>query len=330
MSTKFASHSYIFSPNMTIVSNDPTWWPTINADRFSSYFVVAAFAGVTYDWALTFGQEVELIWMQRWSLMTVLYLSVRYLGIISAAIAILSGVPTISLTDTVSRIIYVVNNWMIVLVFAMLWVIIITRLHAMYQQSRKILIFLIVTFLVVNIFDGVVGVITMMHTSGEELILSETYQCQINNAEDTLLLYLITWILATVWEVLALCLAAWIAVKHSCELRRHSAGGIIGDCFTVLMKTHLVYFASFVAVSCFELTVLLSPTISLDQNSLEAQALDGLTQILTVVQSFVLGPRLILGVREYHAKLVADSDAASGMTSIAFQERMHVSTSSSV
>lgn len=48
---------------------------------------------------LTFGQEVELIWRQRWSLMTVLFLSVRYLGITYAALIVLIFVPTISLTD---------------------------------------------------------------------------------------------------------------------------------------------------------------------------------------------------------------------------------------
>ncbi|KAG2032128.1 hypothetical protein BDR03DRAFT_971013 [Suillus americanus] len=31
--------------------------------------------------ALTFAQEVELIWRQRWSLMTFLYLGARYVGI---------------------------------------------------------------------------------------------------------------------------------------------------------------------------------------------------------------------------------------------------------
>jgi len=56
----------------------------------------------------------------------------------------------------------------------------------------------------------------------------------------------------------------------------------------------------------------------------------GLLQILEVLQMFVLGPRLILSIREYHAKLVADSNAAIGTTSIAFKERMHISTSSSV
>jgi hypothetical protein len=61
--------------------------------------------------------------------------------------------------------------------------------------------------------------------------------------EDALILASIIWILGTVWEVLALLLAVWIAVKHFCELRRCSTSDIIGDCFTVLMKTHVSYFA---------------------------------------------------------------------------------------
>jgi hypothetical protein len=39
----------------------------------------------------------------------------------------------------------------------------------MYQPSRKILIFLIIIFLAFNIFDGVVAVMTAMHTSGGAL-----------------------------------------------------------------------------------------------------------------------------------------------------------------
>ncbi|KAG2035325.1 hypothetical protein BDR03DRAFT_1093229, partial [Suillus americanus] len=106
---------------MTIVSNDPTWWSAINAYRFASYFVVAAFVALTYDWALTFAQEVELIWRQRLSLMSVLYLGVRYLGILFAGLSILDSVPTIPQTDTVSLIMYLVFNWTNAVVFAMLW-----------------------------------------------------------------------------------------------------------------------------------------------------------------------------------------------------------------
>ncbi|KAG1779128.1 hypothetical protein EV702DRAFT_1090472 [Suillus placidus] len=66
---------------MTVVSNDPMSWPLIDSYLLSSYFSVACFTVVVYDWALTFGQEFELIWRQRWSHTTILYLSVRYAGI---------------------------------------------------------------------------------------------------------------------------------------------------------------------------------------------------------------------------------------------------------
>ncbi|KAG1849763.1 hypothetical protein F4604DRAFT_1810333, partial [Suillus subluteus] len=60
----------------------------------------AASVGLVYDWALTFGREVELIWRQRWSLMTFLYLAVRYVGI--GYVVHIVCVQTISMTDTVN------------------------------------------------------------------------------------------------------------------------------------------------------------------------------------------------------------------------------------
>jgi hypothetical protein len=52
--------------------------------------------------------------------------------------------------------------------------------------------------------------------------------------------------------------------------------------------------------------------------------------IAQTVQMFVLGPRLILSIREYHAKLVTNSDEGIAMTTIAFQERLQVSTGGGV
>ncbi|KAG2345842.1 hypothetical protein BDR05DRAFT_960139 [Suillus weaverae] len=205
----------------------------------------------------------------------------------------------------------------------------IARLYAMYQRSRKVLIFLVVIFVAIRIANAVMVSMITMQVSGEEFILSGTYQCMIGYSGDVPLLASMTWVLSTVWEVLALCLAVWIAVKHFRELRQHSASGIIGDCLTVLMQTHVSYFAIFLAVSCFQIGSF-STTLSADTFSLETQTYLGLGQIFLLVQLFVLGPRLILSIREYHAKLVADSETASGMTSIAFQERVYVETSSSV
>jgi hypothetical protein len=77
------------------------------------------------------------------------------------------------------------------------------------------------------------------------MILSGTYMCGYEFEGDVQLLTAMNWMLFIVWEVLALCLSVWIAVKHFRDLRRlgPSTGSTIGDCFRVLIKSHVLYFA---------------------------------------------------------------------------------------
>jgi hypothetical protein len=124
------------------------------------------------------------------------------------------------------------------------------------------LIFLVIIFLAVNIACVVLAVITLKHMEAgkfylltcrthligqtpEELILSGMYMCAYDNEGDGQLQISMVWMLNTVWEVLALCLSVWIAVKHFRDLRRlgPSTGSTIGDCFRVLIKSHVLYFA---------------------------------------------------------------------------------------
>ncbi|KAG2369118.1 hypothetical protein BDR07DRAFT_1389629 [Suillus spraguei] len=227
---------------MTVISDDPSQWPLINSYNFQSYFMVAASAAIIYDWGeqdnsedIAFGQEVELIWKQRWSLVTFLYLSV-------------------------SNNLYLALNWLNVVITALLGIIMINRLHAMYRGSRKILIFLVAIFLGITIACVGITATGTSHTIGEEFILSGTYQCSYNYEGDARLLNSMTWILCTIWEVFILCLAVWVAVKHFCELPKPLRARTIGDCLTVVIKTHVVYFASFAVGSCFALG-LLSPKL---------------------------------------------------------------------
>jgi hypothetical protein len=79
----------------------------------------------------------------------------------------------------------------------------------------------------------------------EVLILSGTYTCNYGYEENVQPLVITVWVLNAVWEVPALCLAVWIAVKHFRDQRRFglSTGSTIGDCFRVLIKSHVFYFA---------------------------------------------------------------------------------------
>jgi hypothetical protein len=310
---------------MTQISNYPSWWPLIDSYRFYSYFVVAACTAMMYDWALTLGKEIELIWRHRWSFMTVLYFLVRYTGIPFSVMDMLISVPSISVTSAGCTIMNATTNWMNGIMNALLGVIMIARLYAMYHGSRKMLIFLVAIYLVVNITCIVMLAMGFEHIVGKELLLHGFYECSYSYEKGVQQLIIMVWILNTVWEVLALCLAIWIAVKRFREQRGLSTGWVVGDCFTVLIKTHVLYFAIFVATSCLHIGFL-SPKISRSW-SLGAETYYGTLQICSVLQKFVLGPRLILGVREYNAKSEANCDAGMEMTDIVFQERVDVSTS---
>ncbi|KAG1803886.1 uncharacterized protein HD556DRAFT_1484507 [Suillus plorans] len=336
---------------MTIISNDPSWWLLINSYLLFSYFMVAISTGVIYDWVLAFGQEVELIWVSRepscpkerrnnninlrqkqhWSLMTVMYLTVRYVGVVYAGVNIQSYYMYFALYWTIWVLIAILGGEPTQLRYLDFTeisckVIMIARLHAMYQRSRKVLVLLVVVFTAIVIANIVMLTINMKYISSEQAILSGTYQCIADNLQ---CLGTIPWILTGVWEVFTLCLAVRIALKHFRELRQHSAGGIIRDCFVVLMKTHVSYFVSSVVVLCLCLGYC-SPTMPKDPYSPAIMTYFGFLEIFTIVQSAVLGPQLILGVREYYARLMIDFDAGPNLSSIAFQESVHVSTSNSM
>jgi hypothetical protein len=124
------------------------------------------------------------------------------------------------------------------------------------------LMFLVVIFLAVNIACVVLAAIGVKYIVGgmfylltcrtqligqtpEEAILSGIHMCAYAYEGDSSLLASMVWMLNTIWEVLALCLSVWIAVKHFRELRRlgPSTGSTMGDCFKVLIQSHVLYFA---------------------------------------------------------------------------------------
>lgn len=142
-------------------------------------------------------------------------------------------------------------------------VIMMNRIHAMYQQSKTMLIFLVVVFLASMIATGVMTTIVTSPVSGGklyswlqvssarthwrklvELILSGTHICLFIG---DLPLILETWIPTIVWEVLVLFLAVWIIIKHFRELRQSPTGSTIKDCFAILIKGHVLYFVAWVS-----------------------------------------------------------------------------------
>ncbi|KAG2357144.1 hypothetical protein BDR07DRAFT_1421223 [Suillus spraguei] len=251
---------------------------------------------VLYDWALTFGQEngaIDLGQSQRWSFMTVLYVCL-YLAI---SINILG------------LIIWYVGSWVPVIVNAMLGVVMIARINAMYEGSKKLLIFLVIILLACTIISGVTVVIENSGISAQEDILSGFNTCIIYSQTNLIYESLIP---TSVWEILALFLTIWIVIKHFYELRRSPTGSSFGNCLKMLIESHIFYFLAFATVASLRLCSLSTVT---DSTSVGSAVYSGIWAIAEVLQMFVLGPRLILSIREYYANLVARSDGETWMMS---------------
>lgn len=220
-----------------------------------------------------------------------------------------ASLPSISVTDAGCTTLALSVTWLTFIINTILDIIIVARLHAMYQQSGKMLVFLVAIFLAITISCGVItAMVERNHFSYEEYILSGTYQCIGDGVGNDQLLLAATWILGSVWEVLALSLAIWITVKRSRDLRQWK----IEDRFLALMKTQVLYFAAFIVTTCLILGAIFSPAIS-TSTSVGVEVYSGALSTLQFVQMFMLGPRLILSVREYNAKLVANPDTDIGL-----------------
>lgn len=219
--------------------------------------------------------------------------------------------------------------WTIFIVNPMLSVIMIARLHAMYQRSRKMLIFLVVAHASITIPCAVIGIIGSIHAPTRVTLL-DGIQCIIEVDKGEQLWLLEVYVLATVWHLLTLGLAIWNFAEHFRELQPLSTGRtFIGDCSIVLMKTHLLYFAFFTA-ACGLNIGLLSPAV-LDVSRLEAQIYRGILELVTLFQMFVVGPRLILSVRECHAEfLVQSEEGIFELPAIASQDPLQVPISTNV
>ncbi|KAG2357143.1 hypothetical protein BDR07DRAFT_1421208 [Suillus spraguei] len=246
--------------------------------------------------------------------MTVLYICVRCIGILfSAYLCVhLKHLLYHQLTGFSGRIIWYVGTWVPVIINAMLGVAMIARLNAMYQGSKRLLIILVITLLACTIISGVTVVIENSRISTQEAVLSGFYTC-ITYSETNLNLIYESLIPTSVWEILALFLTIWIVVKHFCELRQSPTGSSIGNCLKMLIESHTFYFLAFAIVASLRLGSLSNFT---NTTSIGSAVYSGIWSIAEVLQMFVLGPRLILSIREYHAKLVARSDGGTWTMSI--------------
>ncbi|KAF8513376.1 hypothetical protein JB92DRAFT_2924073 [Gautieria morchelliformis] len=119
------------------------------------YGAVAALAMLTYDCAITFDDEFEFVWKRRWSLGKILFIFNRYFGLLSLLSIVMGAVfmrgmykcPDATLDTSCHGFIW----WNItseVITIATAEIILILRIYAVYNCSRRLLLVMIALLVV--------------------------------------------------------------------------------------------------------------------------------------------------------------------------------------
>ncbi|KAH7905585.1 hypothetical protein BJ138DRAFT_746422 [Hygrophoropsis aurantiaca] len=120
---------------------DPEAIQLLQAIQTTYYFAAAGGALVAYDQVLTFSQEIDLVWNRNWSFMTILYLIARYSGSLSM-VGLAAWYMCIDWTYSVIVNMYLAVSWAENIFLLAMQAILVIRVYALFNQSKKVLIFL--------------------------------------------------------------------------------------------------------------------------------------------------------------------------------------------
>ncbi|KAH7906076.1 hypothetical protein BJ138DRAFT_673845 [Hygrophoropsis aurantiaca] len=133
----------------------------LQATQTANYVAAAAGALVVYDQVLMFSREINHIWNRQWNFTTALYLIARYSGSIEI-IGTAALYMCINWTYSVNVNIFLAINWGTNVFLLTMQAILVIRVYALFNRSKKVLIFLatfytlqtIATFVMIGLLNN--------------------------------------------------------------------------------------------------------------------------------------------------------------------------------
>ncbi|KAH7927428.1 hypothetical protein BV22DRAFT_1127354 [Leucogyrophana mollusca] len=188
------------------------------------------------------------------------------------------------------------------------------RVYAMYAQSRKILIFLAVSFLAQSVAILALNVAYGASLSARfmtEYIYSGIHVCigdeTVSQIEDALALSIVY--PEIFFDTLLLILALWCFARHSTESIQISGQWEVNRWIRILLQDSILYFVLDTAATLL--------------NGGYAFYLTGTYAIMVStfkqIEPSLLAPRLVISIREYHRQVVEDSELHVQMESMIFR-----------
>ncbi|EJD50442.1 hypothetical protein AURDEDRAFT_182384, partial [Auricularia subglabra TFB-10046 SS5] len=138
-------------------SMDP---PTAQIELINNYVRFICIAAFAYDWALTFGDEVDFVWRLKWRGSKALFMLLRYVTLLQMA---LTAVDFVDLSHSVPRLFTYISTALEAVIICIVQALLQLRIYIVYNRSRKVLISNVALFIV----EATVSAFLFVKTSSE-------------------------------------------------------------------------------------------------------------------------------------------------------------------
>ncbi|KAF9555958.1 hypothetical protein CPC08DRAFT_109341 [Agrocybe pediades] len=145
MTSRPDSSSFLSSSSLTMADTPSAVAQAMQEVEVIRYTRIVANVIIFYDYLVTLEEEVRLMWRGKWSLVKILFFVIRYYGLLGAIFSLYS-ILTPFLTNKVSMRIV---QWDIITAFLatlLTEAVLIIRLYALYNRSRKLLTFMLLCY----------------------------------------------------------------------------------------------------------------------------------------------------------------------------------------
>ncbi|KAH7907648.1 hypothetical protein BJ138DRAFT_459526 [Hygrophoropsis aurantiaca] len=221
---------------------------SLQTKKTTDYLAAAGGALVAYDQVLTFSQEIDLVWNRQWSFTTALYLIARYSGSVSI-IGFAAEVMYINWTYSVNVNLFLAINWTNNIFLLTMQVILVIRVYALFNRSKKVLIFMTTSYILQATATFVMSGLTANKRVLDRYVTSVGPAigsvAQVINENPSAFLNIMdedNIILTIVFDTILVFFALWAFVKHALEARTLNGGWSINVLVRTLMADHLLYF----------------------------------------------------------------------------------------
>jgi len=257
---------------------------------WNNYISVPVLTLISYEYLLLFEKEVKYVWKKQWSLMSCLYLVVRYLGLF---LALLSGCwgGLFYISEAPCYALVVLLEWGYSVYFYFAEAILIWRIYALYNRSKRLLYVLLGFFLPIVALS--IGTDIYLYSrrstfSVVEIVTPNATYCQASfNVGPMVMIY--TSIPIICFDIFLVVLVAAILVKHLKERRKIK---MRPNTYVILIaRYHIMYFI-------LNLTNQIVLTMMWAEISIPVMSF---SELFMGAAPFIIAPRLIISIWDTHA-----------------------------